>query len=84
MTPHELNIHIEEYIAAQEAKQKNEVSLAWLNAYYQRVKRMPDIKKVTNLKPAAKKQQTDEQMLERIIAMNKTMGGKEIKQEPGR
>lgn len=77
MTPHELNMHIEEYAAAQEGKQQNELALAWINAYLQRVKKMPKLKEITG-KQLQKKKMTDEEMLEQIRALNKIFGGKEV------
>lgn len=61
MTPRELNLYIVAY--AERTKRDGEEGLvtAWLSAYYNRIKRMPDLKKVlADLEP--KRQQSDEEM----------------------
>lgn len=74
MTPHELNLHIEAYRERMEHESENDLVSAYLTAYYHRVKRMPDLKKLLkDNKP--KKSQTSEQMLAEIKKMNAELNG---------
>lgn len=75
MTPHELNLHIQEYNRRLQQDSEEGLILAYLTAYWQRVKRMPDLKGILN---KIKKQEpmSDEQLLAQIKAINAQMGGK--------
>lgn len=79
MTPSELNIHIEDYHKKEQLRVNEGIALAHLNAYLQRVKKMPQL---SELLEKEKKQQkatmTDEEMFERIKALNASLGGVEI------
>lgn len=75
MTPHELNMHIEEFNQSRIASQEEKITLAYLGAYWQRVKRMPSLKKVLGKESTEKRQQTAADMLEEIKKINAAMGG---------
>ena len=74
MTPHELNLHIQAYAERMKAESEERLILAYLTAYWQRVKRMPSLKSILQ-KTEQKKTQTPEQMLAQIKAINAAMGG---------
>lgn len=74
MTPHELNLHIEAYRERTDRENENDLVTAYLTAYWQRVKRMPDLKKLLkDNKP--KKVQTPEEMLAVVKKEHAKMGG---------
>lgn len=63
MTPYELNLHIMDYAERTKQESQERLALAYLTAYWQRVKRMPDLKKLIEEPKKPKKPQTDEDML---------------------
>lgn len=74
ITPHELNLYIEEYNLRKQEESEIRLVQAYLGAYWQRVKKMPSLQSVLkDMKP--RKTQTDEQMLAQIKAINAAMGG---------
>lgn len=75
MTPHELNLHIQEYNRRLQQDSEEGLILAYLTAYWQRVKRMPDLKGILN-KIKKPEPMSDEQLLAQIKAINAQMGGK--------
>lgn len=77
MTPYELNVYIEEFYHNKEIESKNDITIAYMTAYWHRVKKMPDLNKLLDRKAPVKKQQTDENMLATIRALNAALGGKE-------
>lgn len=48
--------------------------VAYLTAYWNRIKKMPSLKEILN-KSSGKKKQSSEQMLEEIKRLNEAMGG---------
>lgn len=52
--------------------------LTYLNAAWVRCKRMPSLNKVLGKKEPIKKQMTDEEMFEKVKALNKAFGGVDI------
>lgn len=74
MTPQELNLHIQEYNLRAQQESEEKLILAYLTAYWNRVKRMPNLKELLN-KNKQQKPLTDEQILARIKALNAAMGG---------
>lgn len=69
MTPHELNLHIYNYVGIVKKEQEDNVVQAYLTAYWQRVKRMPSLKSVLDdMKP--KQIMTDEEMLLQVEMLN--------------
>jgi len=76
MTPHELNLHIHAYNERAKAEDREGITLAYLTAYWSRIKKMPDLKKlVAEEKPKKTKNQTPEQMLQVIKNLNAALGG---------
>lgn len=74
MTPHELNLHIHAYNERAKAEDREGISLAYLTAYWGRVKKMPDLKKLLQ-DDKHKKAQTPEQMLQVVKNLNAAFGG---------
>ena len=68
-TPREIDIVIQAHIESR----KEAVALAWLNAAWQRCKKLPSLSSVIGTE---KVNQTPEQMLEFIKHVNKKLGGK--------
>lgn len=76
MTPHELNIHIEEYHKLETYKHRERITAAYMNAHFQRLKKLPDLDKVFGDKPKEKKkEQTPADMLAEVIKLNAALGG---------
>lgn len=80
MTPYELNIHIEEYYRNLKEQQTFEMMMTYAGAKLPLLKKFPQtFEKAFGIKQEqAKKQQTDEEMLNAIIALNAAMGGKVV------
>lgn len=75
MTPRELNLHIQEYNYRTQQVSEEGLTLAYLTAYWHRVKKMPNLKELLGkIKPP--KPLTDEQILAQVKALNAAMGGK--------
>lgn len=76
MTPAELNLYVRSYVDRERDKYHNDLSLAWMTAYYHRVEKMPDIAttypKGTKQK---KKEQTADDMLAIVMKLNAKFGG---------
>jgi hypothetical protein len=77
MTPHELNMMIEEWSEREKKTDRRHVEAAYLSAYYNRVKKMPSYDKVFNntSKEEKQKQQTAADMLAEVKRLNKALGG---------
>lgn len=75
ITPHELNLHIEAFNEIRTQEHKEQLSMAYMTAYWGRVKRMPDLKKILN--DDKSKQQSAEQMLKVVRSLNAAFGGSE-------
>jgi len=74
MTPHELNLHIQVYNETTREKGEEELIIAYLTAYWNRVKRMPNLRNIlSTIRP--REEMSDEQLLAQIKAMNAAMGG---------
>lgn len=74
MTPNELNLSVGAFIDRLHMEEEKNIVSAYLGAYWQRVKRMPNLKEVlSDIRP--KKEQTAEDMLAQIKAINAAMGG---------
>jgi hypothetical protein len=80
MTPYQLNLFVEEINKCKKDEGEEKLILTYLGAYWQRVKRMPDIKKLLKLEQP-KKQMTPEEMLEQIKKLNEAFGGTISKEE---
>jgi hypothetical protein len=78
MTPYELNIHIQAYNERLQREEKEGLTLAYLTAYWGRVKKMPDLKKILGQEQKTRAQ-TPEQMLKTVQALNAAFGGKIVK-----
>jgi hypothetical protein len=75
MTPHELNLRIQVYNEENLEKGEEELVIAYLTAYWNRVRRMPNLKNIlSSIRP--REEMSDEQLLAQIKAMNAAMGGK--------
>lgn len=74
MTPHELNLFIRSYNERMQDENKEGLSLAYLTAYWGRVKRMPDLANILK-QTETKRKQTDREMLSVVIKLNASLGG---------
>jgi hypothetical protein len=87
LTPHETKLIVDVYIASEKARQREAVTLVWMGAQFQRARRLPKLETIlkgktedaTPKKPV--KPMTDKQLLTRIKAMNKALGGKVVTTE---
>jgi leucyl aminopeptidase len=76
MTPHQLNLYIEDYNARKKVENEEKITLVWLGAYWQRVKRMPSLANaLKDLNAEPKREMTPEEMLEEIKRLNAQYGG---------
>lgn len=75
MTPYELRLYIQVHNERMQMEQEERLVLAYLTAYWGRVKKMPNIKQLLGQEKKSKKQ-TPEQMLEEIKRINTSLGGK--------
>lgn len=76
LTPGELSRLIKAYNQRSKAEQEERVTLVYLGAYWQRVKKMPKLSEVLTGKEEKKKQrQSPESMLEHIKKLNAALGG---------
>jgi len=74
MTPRELNLHIQVYNEMSREKSEEELVVAYLTAYWNRVRRMPNLRNIlSSIRP--REEMSDEQLLAQIKAMNAAMGG---------
>jgi hypothetical protein len=64
---------MEESIRKYERDQKDQIMLAWLNAAWQRSKKMPDINKVLE---SEKPEQDEDEMIATVKKINAKMGGR--------
>ncbi|WP_051236794.1 hypothetical protein [Paenibacillus pinihumi] len=74
MTPHELNLHLEIYYENKRLADDQSITLAYLTAYWHRVKKMPELK--TLLSTGQRKEMTDEEMLQIVKDLTLAAGGK--------
>jgi hypothetical protein len=75
MTPHQLNLHVLDYNKRKKSELEEKLVLTYLGAYWQRVKRMPSIKKVIGENQQAPKKMTPDEVLEEVKKMNTALGG---------
>lgn len=71
----ELKIYIEDYKERTKNDQEERLILAYLNAAWQRSKKMPSINKILGKKEPEKKKMTDQEMFERVKMLHKLFGG---------
>jgi TorA maturation chaperone TorD len=77
MTPHELSIHIDEYLDREKYMQKERITAAYLGALWERVKKMPDLQKIFDNEPQEEKNkdQAAADMLAEVTRLNAAFGG---------
>ena len=76
MTPHQLNLFIEEMGKMKEIEKKDNIFQAYLISRWVWAKKI-DIDKILDFKKE-KKAMTDEQMLDQVQVLNKIFGGEEV------
>ncbi|OBZ13335.1 hypothetical protein A7975_10785 [Bacillus sp. FJAT-26390] len=83
MTPHELNMHIEEFYAAKDDAEKERALLTYIGAKLPLLKKFPTFEEAFGFKlgedePTAKKPkepQPEEEMKAMVMALNAKLGG---------
>lgn len=75
LTPKELNIIIEVYSEKHRNKLKENITVAFYNAYFQRVKTLSNMELKKILKNIGSQQMTDEEMYGVVKALNSNYGG---------
>jgi hypothetical protein len=75
LTISELNVMVRAANKRQEQDHENQITIAYMNAYWHRVKQMPTLKEVIGDKQPVVKEQKAEQMLNEIIKLNQIWGG---------
>lgn len=75
MTPHELMLRVEAHNENMATQYRQMLTQAYFTAYWQRVKRMPSLKKVLEqVKVGRPKPQTPEEMLAVVKSLQKQFG----------
>lgn len=74
MTPHQLNLIIQVYDDKKKAEDEEKLTLTYLGAYWQRVKKMPSLKQLLG-KEQPKETMTPEDILNKIKQLNTAFGG---------
>lgn len=75
LTPHELSILTNAYVERMKREQDQQIIIAYLNAYWHRVKKMPNLKDVLHGKEKEKRKKSPEEMLEIVKQLNAAFGG---------
>lgn len=78
-TPKQLNLLAEVYSAKEKEKVEENITFAWLNAYYQRVEKLNPLKECIDEafgKKPEEEEMTDDAMLEMVKKLNAQFGGK--------
>lgn len=79
MTPYQLRLYVDDYNERIKAESEEKLTLAYLTAYWQRVKKMPSLDKVLNReKTMTKQKMSNDEMLEQIKNLNAAFGGNVI------
>lgn len=71
LTFRELSLYFEAFSEKRKEQMDYDISIAWYNAYFQRVNKMPALKDVIRRRVT----QTDKDMFEQIKAMNLRLNG---------
>lgn len=74
MTPYELSLHIKAFNENRKQDQEEKLTLTYLGAYWQRVKKMPRLKDILG-KTQPKKSMSSKQMLTMVRHLNAAFGG---------
>ncbi|RSD21078.1 hypothetical protein [Mesobacillus subterraneus] len=74
MTPHELNLCIHAFNEDQKIQSEDKLTIAYMNAYWHRVEKLPSLKQVLGQEPV-KKKMTDKEMFNWVKALNAMLGG---------
>lgn len=77
MTPHELNLYIQDFNEKQIEKSEEKLILTYLGAAWQRAKKMPNLKQILG-KELPKKKMTPKEMLAQVRKLNAQLGGETI------
>lgn len=77
ITPAELTFKVEVYNRKQQQRYDEVVTMSYLSAYYNRIKKMPKLSEVLSKKEEKEipKQQSPETLLEKLKLLNAQMGG---------
>ena len=75
LTPRELTVLVDAYEIEEKLQHEKDMAVAYLTAYWHRVKKMPSLKEVLGIKKPAKRTQTPEEMLETVKRLNEAFGG---------
>jgi hypothetical protein len=79
LTPKEFGLCVSAYNERMKREQEERMTLVYLSAYWQRVKRMPNLKELLgNGRP--EREQTDEEMLREIRRINEMLGGEMMRE----
>lgn len=74
LTPNELSVAVQAFAEKMKREHEQQVVVAYLNAYWHRVKKMPSLKEVLGGK-SLKKKKTPEEMLSVVKQLNEAFGG---------
>ena len=77
MTPYQLSVYADVYKDRKKQEEEEKVTIAYLGAYWQRVKKMPSLQEVLG-KSKPKKEMSSQDMLKRVKQLNALFGGNEV------
>lgn len=75
ITPAELSLRIEVYNRKQQQRYDEITTVAYMAAYYQRVKKMPNLKDLLGKKEKQSKEQSPDNLLQKLKQLNAQLGG---------
>lgn len=73
LTPFEFDLMVKAYIRKSEQEEKMKLRLTYLGASWQRAKKLPSLERILSVK--TQKEMTPEEMLQKVMALNKAFGG---------
>jgi hypothetical protein len=80
LTPFEFNLRVKAYAEKLQQEAEDLISHAYTVAYFHRVKRLPNLEEfLDKARDNIKKEQTPEDMLKKVIALNAQFGGKVVR-----
>lgn len=75
MTAYEFNLKVEAYQERKIEKEEMALTVAYLNAGWQRAKKMPKLDKYLRKESKKQKRQTPQEMFDQILRMNAALEG---------
>lgn len=75
LTPSEIGIRVDVYNRTQQQRYDEVVTVAYLSAYYNRVKKMPKLSELLSKKEQRKKEPDPAALIDKLKVLNAQLGG---------